>query len=266
MIPHEMTMMMEHRRLVAEVRTQTSIQALGVVDALAAGGIGAIEISYTIPGVPEIVSHLAARTDVLVGVGAVLEPRQAKEMIACGARFISSPILAPDLIPICREANVVCLLGGLTPTEIIAAQRAGADMVKLFPGEALGGPAYVRALLRQVTHVSLQLSGGITFENFGEYLGLPLRTLALGELLVPSPLVERGDWFALTNRARAFVEFAAHPHTFAARFLAMMGVAPRSTPIPREQPLPALAPPAPDGGPAPDEAGDFPPYGDSWLR
>ena len=242
MIPREMVSLMERRRLVAEVRTATAIQALGVVDALAAAGITSIEISLTIPGANEILSHVAARRDILVGVGAVLDPRQASEAISNGARFVSSPILAADLVPVCRDANVACILGALTPTEIIQAQRAGAEMVKLFPAEALGGPIYVRALLRQLTHVSLQVSGGFTAENMTEYLQLPVRTLALGSLLVPRVLYERGNWQAITNRARAFVEFAANPHVNAARFLAMIGGATPMRPMPPQQQQPGLDP------------------------
>ncbi len=230
MIPREMVTLMERRRLVAEVRTETAIQALGVVDALAAAGLPTVEISLTIPGAFEILTHLATRQNILVGAGAVLDPRQASEAISCGARFIASPILAPDLVPVCRDANVACILGALTPTEIIAAQRAGAEMVKLFPAEALGGPMYVRALLRQLTHVSLQVSGGFTAESMAEYLALPVRTLGVGSLLVPRMLVERGNWQAITARARAFVEYAANPHANAARFLEMMGVAPQPQP------------------------------------
>jgi 2-dehydro-3-deoxyphosphogluconate aldolase / (4S)-4-hydroxy-2-oxoglutarate aldolase len=232
MIPREMVTLMERRRLVAEVRTETAIQALGVVDALAAAGVTTIEVSLTIPGAQEILGHIAVRQDVLVGAGAVLDARQAAEAISCGARFIASPICAPDLINPCREANVACILGALTPSEIIAAQRAGAEMVKLFPAEALGGPMYVRALFRQLTHLSLQVSGGFTAENMTEYLQLPVRTLGLGTLLVPRVLVENGNWQAITNRAKAFVDFVANPHVNAARFLAMMGIAPRPRPAP----------------------------------
>jgi 2-dehydro-3-deoxyphosphogluconate aldolase/(4S)-4-hydroxy-2-oxoglutarate aldolase len=277
MIPHELVTVMERRRLVAEVRTPTAVQALGVVDALATAGLTAIEISLAIPGAQEIISHLAMRQDVIIGAGAVLEARQAKEMISCGARFIASPICAPDLVPVCRDANVTCILGGLTPTEIIAAQRAGAEMVKIFPGDAVGGPTYIRAMVRQLTHVSLQLSGGITAENFGEFLSLPLRTIALGDLLVPPALVERGSWQAITNRAKAFVDFAANPHAYAARFLAMMGIAPR--PQPTAAPAPAEQQPAPAAVPQPvaaaaeDEAfkpWDSRPVGsggsEDWLR
>jgi 2-dehydro-3-deoxyphosphogluconate aldolase/(4S)-4-hydroxy-2-oxoglutarate aldolase len=275
MIPQETTTLMERRRLVAEVRTNTAVQALGVVDALAVAGLTTIEVSLAIPGAHEIVSHLATRQDVLVGVGAVLEGRQARELISCGARFIASPIFAPDLVPVCRDANVACIMGALTPSEIIAAQRAGAEMVKLFPAEAFGGPGYVRALLRQLTHVSLQVSGGFTAETLGDYLALPVRTLALGDLLVPPQLVERGSWTALTNRARAFVDYAANPHVFASRFLAMMGIAPRPKPTeapapqaaPAAAPQPAAAAPAPAAAAAePEPTTGHPTYGESWLR
>jgi hypothetical protein len=155
----------------------------------------------------------------------VLDAQQASEAIACGARFIASPIFNPELVPVCRDANVACILGGITPTEIIAAQRAGAEMVKLFPVEALGGPQYIRGMMRQLTHMSLQISGSFYPEQLGEYLELPVRTIALGSLLVPPILVERSSWQAISNRARMFVEFASNPHVYAARFLQMMGVA-----------------------------------------
>jgi len=280
MIPRELVALLERRRLVAEVRTSTAIQALSVVDALAAGGVTTIEVSLTIPGAHEILGHLATRSDVLVGAGAVLDPHQAKDVISYGARFIASPILAPDLVAACRESNVACILGALTPSEIIAAQRAGADMVKLFPVEALGGPIYVRALFQQLTHINLQVAGGFTAEHLAEYLTLPVRTVAVGSLLVPRVLVERGNWQAITNRARAFVEFAANPHANAARFLSLIGVAPRPQPAARP-PVAMPSDPAVAGVPTmrstPDAAasGAFQPWdsrpyeqGDDedWLR
>ena len=232
MIPREVVALMSRRRIVAEVRTETATQALSVVDALAVGGVATIEISLTIPGAREILSHLASRQDVLVGAGAVLDGQQAREASAAGARFIASPIFNPELASICQEAHVTCVLGALTPSEIIAAQRAGAEMVKIFPAEALGGPMYIRALLRQLTHMSLQISGGFSAEHMIEYLELPIRSLALGTLLVPRVLVERGNWQAITNRARAFVEYAANPHAYAAQFIAMMGIgAPAAPPV-----------------------------------
>ncbi len=227
MIPGELISMMARRRLVAEVRTDTAIQALSVVDALAAGGVTSVEVSLTIPGVSEILTHLATRQDVVVGAGSVLDERQASDAISSGARFIASPIFNAEIIPVCRDANVACVLGALTPTEIIAAQRAGAEMVKLFPVEALGGPMYLRALLRQLTHISVQVAGGFPVERLAEYLELPVRTVALGTLLTPPMLIERGAWQAITNRARAFVDYVANPIANAERFMLLMGGAPQ---------------------------------------
>ncbi len=233
MIPRELISLIARRRLVAEVRTDTATQALSVVDALAAGGIGVFEIALTIPGATEILTHYATRTDIIVGVGAALEARQAIEALSSGARFVASPIFSPEIAQTCQEKGAACVLGALTPTEIIAAQRAGAEMVKLFPVEAIGGPAYVRSLLRQLTHISVQVSGGFAVEHLVEYFELPVRSIALGALLAPPALVDRSSWQAITNRAAAFVQFASNPHAFGAQFLAMMGVAPQGQPVNR---------------------------------
>ncbi|HEU0028844.1 MAG TPA: hypothetical protein VFQ25_17195 [Ktedonobacterales bacterium] len=254
MIPREMMALIARRKLVAEVRVDTATQALSVVDALAAGGIGAFEIALTIPGASEILTHYATRGDIIVGAGAALEAQQALDAISSGARFIASPICAPDVAQACQEKGVACVLGALTPTEIIAAQRAGAEMVKLFPVEAIGGPAYVRSLLRQLTHISVQISGGFSVEHLIEYAELPIRSIALGALLAPPTLVERAAWQAITNRAQAFSQFASNPHAFAAQFLAMLAP-------PRPQPRPAanlptipIAPGAIPGGAIPGGA------------
>lgn len=241
MIPGELISLIARRRLVAEVRTDTAMQALSVVDALAAGGIGVFEIALTIPGAAEILTHYATRTDIIVGVGAALEARQARDALASGARFVASPIFSPEVAQVCQEKGAACVLGALTPTEIISAQRAGAEMVKLFPVEAIGGPAYVRSLLRQLTHISVQVSGGFAVEHLVEYFQLPIRSIALGALLAPPTLVDRAAWQAITNRAAAFVQFANNPHVYGAQFLAMMGVAPKPQPAP--QPVAAPAPP-----------------------
>jgi 2-dehydro-3-deoxyphosphogluconate aldolase/(4S)-4-hydroxy-2-oxoglutarate aldolase len=228
MIPGELISLIARRRLVAEVRTDTAVQALSVVDALAAGGVGVFEIALTIPGASEILTHYATRSDIIVGVGAALEARQALDALSSGARFVASPIFSPEIAQLCQEKGVACVLGALTPTEIINAQRAGAEMVKLFPVEAIGGPAYVRSLLRQLTHISVQVSGGFAIEHLVEYFQLPVRSIALGALLAPPTLVDRGAWQAITNRAAAFVQFASNPHVYGAQFLAMMGVTPQA--------------------------------------
>lgn len=247
MIPREMISLIARRRLVAEIRTDSATQALSVVDALAAGGVGVFEIALTIPGASEILTHYATRSDIIVGVGAALEPRQANEALSSGARFVASPICSPEIAQLCLEKGAACVLGALTPTEIITAQRAGAEMVKLFPVEAIGGPAYVRSLLRQLTHISVQVSGGFALEHLVEYFQLPVRSIALGAMLAPPALVDRGAWQAITNRAAAFVQFASNPHVYGAQFLAMMGVGQQPQPpqVPQQIPQPVPQQPQP---------------------
>ncbi|HZC05410.1 MAG TPA: hypothetical protein VE338_07190, partial [Ktedonobacterales bacterium] len=167
------------------------------------------------------------------------------DALSSGARFVASPIFSPEIAQLCQEKGAACVLGALTPTEIINAQRAGAEMVKLFPVEAIGGPAYVRSLLRQLTHISVQISGGFAIEHLVEYFELPVRSIALGALLAPPALVDRGAWQAITNRAAAFVQFAGNPHAFGAQFLAMMGVTPQGRPAQSPaQPAQPAQPPA----------------------
>jgi 2-dehydro-3-deoxyphosphogluconate aldolase / (4S)-4-hydroxy-2-oxoglutarate aldolase len=275
MIPREVVGLMERRRLVAEVRTETAIQALGVVDSLTDAGITMIEISVAIPGAHEILAHLAPRQDVLVGAGSVVDTQQAREALSFGAKFIASPVLSYDLIKMCRESNITCIPGALTPTEILAAQRAGAEMVKIFPADVFDGPMYVRSLFRQMPGLSLQISGNIPAEQLVEYFETPIRAVALGDFLMPPQLVNQGNWSALTARAQAFVDFVESPNAFAAQFLNQMGVAPR--PRPSEMVFPSGRP-MQSGGLTPSQqsfsqqlrsqrpTGGQPTDGEGWLR
>jgi 2-dehydro-3-deoxyphosphogluconate aldolase / (4S)-4-hydroxy-2-oxoglutarate aldolase len=208
MIPNELLTILGRRRFIAEVRTDTARQALGVIESLARGGLTAFEISVAIPGCEEILHHFATSNEIIVGAGGITEARFAEEVARAGAHFISSPITCPELIPICIEHHVMPILGALTPTEIVAAQRAGAEVVKIFPISAMGGGHYIRSLYRQFTHLSVMVSGGVTLETLPDYLALPLRAICLSSTLVPRVIVERGDWHALTQIARHFVEYA----------------------------------------------------------
>jgi 2-dehydro-3-deoxyphosphogluconate aldolase/(4S)-4-hydroxy-2-oxoglutarate aldolase len=148
MIPTELLTIIGRRHFMTEVRTETAKQALGVVEAQARGGIAVFEISVAIPGSSEILRHFASQSDILVGAGGVVTVEQAEEAAKAGARFIVSPIMSPALLYACNELHITCILGALTPTEIILAQQAGAEMVKVFPVNALGGSQYLRSLFR----------------------------------------------------------------------------------------------------------------------
>lgn len=208
MIPSELLSIIGRRHFMAEIRTESAKQALGAVDALARGGIAVFEISLAIPGASEILRHYAANMDVMVGAGGVLDLRQAEDAAKAGAKFITTPIMVPELVRGCAENHITCMLGALTPTEILMAQRAGTELVKVFPVSAMGGAQYIRSLFRQFTHLSLMVAGGITMETLPDYLALPVRAIALGSTLTPRALVERSDWASMTQIARRYVEYA----------------------------------------------------------
>ena len=208
MIPSELLTIIGRRHFIAEIRTETAKQALGVVEAQARGGIAVFEISVAIPGSSEILHHFTNQSDIIVGAGGVVNATQATEAARAGARFIVSPIMSPAVLQACHESHITCILGALTPTEIIAAQQAGAEMIKVFPVNALGGSHYLRSLYRQFVNLHLMVAGGITLENLPEYLALPVRSITLGSTLMPRSLVERGDWTSITTIARRYIEHA----------------------------------------------------------
>lgn len=196
---------MIRRRLVAVIRTTTPEQALATGEALAAGGITSLEIRLTVPEAAQVIKALAARPGLMVGAGAVLSKEQAEAALEAQARFLVCPVGDVSLVPLCREAGVVSIIGALTPTEILAAHRAGADVVKIFPVEALGGPGFLRAVLESLPPLPLMIEGGVTLENLPDYLGLPVELIAVGEHLIVPRLVATGVYARLTARARDFV-------------------------------------------------------------
>jgi 2-dehydro-3-deoxyphosphogluconate aldolase / (4S)-4-hydroxy-2-oxoglutarate aldolase len=196
---------MIYRKLLAVIRTRTPEQALASAEALAAGGITSLEIPVSLPDAAEVIRTLAAQPGLTVGAGAVLNMEQAELALKADARFLVCPVGDVHLVPLCHEAGAVSVLGALTPTEIMTVHRAGADVVKIFPVEALGSLRFLQAVFGVLPHPSLMVEGGVTLENLPDYLGLPIRLIALGESLVVPRLVASGVYAAITARARDFV-------------------------------------------------------------
>ncbi len=198
---------MERDVLIAVVRTATAEQAVEVGRALLRGGIRLLEITMTIPDSPEVIRTLAAETgdEIVLGAGTVLTPVQGVAVLRAGARFLVSPILARPLAGLCRDNGAVSMLGALTPTEIVEADRAGSDFIKVFPADSAGGPAYIRAVRAPLPHFKLVPSGGVKLDNLAAYLEAGVAALALGSDLVPNRLVEQGEWTAIVERAATYV-------------------------------------------------------------
>jgi len=170
------------------VRSQSADDALALAQAAADGGIRFIEITFSVPGALDVIKQLSARKNLHVGAGTVLAPQQAERAIEAGAEFVVSPSLELNLVSLCHAANIACFPGAATPTEIIAARRTHADLVKIFPADLLGGPDFIRQMQGPFPEVRFMVSGGVNLENVAEYVqagvtGICLGSVYLGNLL-----------------------------------------------------------------------------------
>jgi len=190
-------------RVVAVIRMKDAARLAGVAAALGRGGVRALEITMTVPGAVGIIRGMAGSKapGTLVGAGTVLDARTAKDVIAAGADFVVSPITDMETVKVCRDAGVLVAPGAFTPTEIVAAWRAGADIVKVFPATSLG-PQFCRDLRGPLPEVRLMPTGGVTVENARDFIAAGAAAVGLGTALVDAKSVEAGDWEALEARAR----------------------------------------------------------------
>jgi 2-dehydro-3-deoxyphosphogluconate aldolase/(4S)-4-hydroxy-2-oxoglutarate aldolase len=192
--------------LVPVVRAASAEQALGATSALLDGGIDIVEITMTVPGAVEVIREISRSFGerVLVGAGTVLRMEDLDASVDAGAKFIVSPLLEPRIVSACIGSGIPVAAGALTPTEIQAAWSAGADIVKVFPCDSLGGPAYIRALRGPFPEIPLMPTGGVTLDNAQQYLDAGANALGVGGSLVDLKLLRDGRWAELTARARAF--------------------------------------------------------------
>ena len=198
------------RGAVAVVRLKEADQAIRAIEACRAGGVSAVEVTVTTPGALELIAQVARTMadDVLVGVGSVLDPDTARRAVDAGARYVVSPVFQGEVVAEAHRLGVPALPGAFTPTEIFRAHEAGADVVKVFPSEALG-PAFVRGVLAPMPFLRLMPTGGVTPDNAGEWVRAGVFAVGLGSALVDPRLVAAGDFAALTARARRLVENVA---------------------------------------------------------
>jgi 2-dehydro-3-deoxyphosphogluconate aldolase / (4S)-4-hydroxy-2-oxoglutarate aldolase len=190
-------------KVVAVIRMKDPARLAEAAAALGRGGIRALEVTMTVPGAVGIIREMARAKapGTLVGAGTVLDAGTATDVIAAGADFVVSPVTDIDVVRACREAGVLVAPGAFTPTEIVAAWRAGADLVKVFPATSLG-PQFFRDLRGPLPQVRLMPTGGVTVENAREFIAAGAAAVGLGTALVDAKAVEAGDWAALEDRAR----------------------------------------------------------------
>jgi 2-dehydro-3-deoxyphosphogluconate aldolase / (4S)-4-hydroxy-2-oxoglutarate aldolase len=190
-------------RVVAVVRATSVADPAGLAKTLASAGIRCVEFTFTIPGVLETI-EAASSSGAVIGAGTVLQPEQARDAIAAGARFVVSPVLAPQIVGPCSDAGVPAFLAAFTPTEVLSAMRAGSTAVKLFPAR-VGGPRYVRDLLGPLPDARLIPSGGVDESNAREFIEAGAVAVYAGTGLVSPDLVAAGDHEEIGRRAESFV-------------------------------------------------------------
>jgi 2-dehydro-3-deoxyphosphogluconate aldolase/(4S)-4-hydroxy-2-oxoglutarate aldolase len=193
--------------VIAIMRAKSSDQLLSAAEAILAGGVNAIEVTMTTPGALKVVSEARERfgTEVIFGVGSVLDPETARAAILAGAQFIVGPTLDVEMIKLCKRYSVPVVPGALTPTEILTAWEAGADMVKIFPA-SLGGPAYFKAVKAPLPQVKLVPVGGVNLDTTADFIRSGAYVVAVGSALISQSLLDEGDIDSITDRARRFRE------------------------------------------------------------
>jgi 2-dehydro-3-deoxyphosphogluconate aldolase/(4S)-4-hydroxy-2-oxoglutarate aldolase len=198
---------MEEVGILPVVRAPSAALAARAVDALLAGGISVFEITMTVPGAVDLIRLLVQRFKgrALVGAGTVLTARDAEACIDAGAEFVVSPGLSLATIDAAHARDVAVMPGALTPTEVITAWQAGADMVKIFPCAAVGGAAYLRALRGPLPQVKLLPTGGVNLANAAEHIAAGAAALGVGSELVDIAALAAGQDAAVTDRARALL-------------------------------------------------------------
>ena len=197
--------------IVPVIRAPSPELALLACEAILAGGISVFEITMTIPDAPAVIRALRTRLGerALIGAGTVLDAADARACIEAGAEFIVSPGFDAATIAAAHEAGIAAMPGALTPTEVIAAWKAGADVVKIFPCSALGGASYLRALKGPLPQVKLMPTGGVNINTAKDFLAAGAVALGVGSELVDIAAVKDDRAHVLTERAREFVAAVA---------------------------------------------------------
>jgi 2-dehydro-3-deoxyphosphogluconate aldolase/(4S)-4-hydroxy-2-oxoglutarate aldolase len=197
--------------LVPVLRAQSTEEALALARAMYAGGVDIIEVTTTIPNAREVLEKLKDEfgESILLGAGTVTTTEHCCDLIDAGAEFVVSPSLHPDVIAQTKERGKLMISGALTPTEIITAWRAGADVVKVFPCSAMGGASYLRAIKAPFPEIKLVPTGGVTLATARDFLDAGAMALGVGGDLVNTQMIRDGKPERVTETASAYLAVIA---------------------------------------------------------
>lgn len=192
--------------IVAVVRAPDPTHLLEVIRALAEGGVTVAEVTFTVPNALDVLRQARKElpSNILLGAGTVLDPETARAAILAGAEFIVSPTLNLDVIRLCNRYDKIVTPGAFTPTEILTAWEAGADIVKVFPAENLG-PAFFKAMRGPLPQIRLMPTGGVDLNTAADFLKAGACCLGIGSQMVEPKAVANRDFQRLRDLARQYV-------------------------------------------------------------
>jgi 2-dehydro-3-deoxyphosphogluconate aldolase / (4S)-4-hydroxy-2-oxoglutarate aldolase len=194
--------------IVPVVRTPSAESAIRSIEAIYRGGVRAAEVTMTVPGAIRALEKVADQfgDKIMLGAGTVLDPETARACMLAGAQFFVTPTLKLSTIEMAKRYSKVICPGALTPTEILTAWEAGADVVKVFPANALGGPKYIKALKGPLPHIQMIPTGGVNLETAGEFLKAGACAVAVGSELVDAKLIRENRYEEMEQRARQYLD------------------------------------------------------------
>ncbi|SRR6266545_2885148 len=193
--------------IIPVVRVGSEDQAIAVAEVICEAGIPILEITMTVPGAVKVIEKLSKRygNAVLIGAGTVLDHEVASACINAGAQFVVSPGLNLQTIELCKNQSIAVFPGGLTPTEVLNAWQAGADAVKIFPCNAVGGARYLRTLKAPLPQINLIPTGGVSLSTASDLIAAGALALGVGSEIVNMEAIKAGDFGRVAATARSFV-------------------------------------------------------------
>jgi 2-dehydro-3-deoxyphosphogluconate aldolase / (4S)-4-hydroxy-2-oxoglutarate aldolase len=194
--------------LIPIVRAPSAEDARLAAEAIIRGDVGIAEITMTVPHALRVMEQVAEEfgEDTLLGAGTILDAETCRAAILAGAEFIVTPSLDARVIEMARRYSKPCFPGALTPTEVVTAWQAGADMVKVFPCGPVGGPQYIKALKGPLPHIDMVPTGGVSLANAAEFIKAGATAIAVGSELVDLKALREGKVDVVTERSKQFLE------------------------------------------------------------
>lgn len=197
--------------IIPVIRAASAREAIFAVEAVSAGGIPVAELTMTVPGAIDLIAELSKTlgSEVLIGAGTVLDADTAQLCIEAGARFIVSPGFDLETVKRARQLGTLVMAGALTPTEVIAAWKAGSDMIKIFPCGNVGGAKYIRALKGPLPQIPMIPTGGVNLETAGDFIRAGAEAIGIGGELVSTTALQSKDTLEITRAARRYISIVA---------------------------------------------------------